>query len=47
MSSKDLKKLPEKTSELSAEGIEKLIPLIKKIRTSKFDEFIDLSFQIK
>ena len=31
MSSKRFKKLPEKTSELSAEGIEKLIPTIKKI----------------
>ena len=46
MSSKRFKKLPEKTSELSAEGIEKLIPLIKKNCTTKFDESIDLSFQI-
>ena len=30
MSSKRFKKLPEKTSDLPAEGIEKLIPEIKK-----------------
>ena len=46
MSSKRFKKLPEKTSELSAEGIEKLIPVIKKNCTAKFDESVDLSFQI-
>ena len=46
MSSKRFKKLPEKTSELSAEGIEKLISVIKKNCTTKFDESIDLSFQI-
>ena len=44
--SKRFKKLPEKTSELPAEGIEKLIPIIKKNSTTKFDESIDLSFQI-
>ena len=46
MSSKRFKKLPEKTLELPAEAIEKLIPTIKKNCTSKFDESIDLSFQI-
>ena len=46
MSSKRFKKLPEKTSELPAEVIEKLIPSIKKNCTTKFDESIDLSFQI-
>ena len=46
MMSKRFKKLPEKTSELPAEGIEKLIPTIKKNCTTKFDESIDLSFQI-
>ena len=46
MSSKRFKKLPEKTSELSAELIEKLIPEVKKNCTTKFDESIDLSFQI-
>ncbi len=46
MPSKRFKKLPEKTSELSAEGIEKLISVIKKNCTTKIDESIDLSFQI-
>ena len=46
MSSKRFKKLPEKTSELSSELIEKLIPEVKKNCTTKFDESIDLSFQI-
>ena len=44
--SKRFRKLPEKTSELPAEGIEKLIPIIKKNCTTKFDESVDLSFQI-
>ena len=44
--SKRFKKLPEKTSELPAEGIEKLIPIIKKNCTTKFDESVDLNFQI-
>ena len=44
--SKRFKKLPEKTSEIPAEGIEKLIPVIKKNCTTKFDESVDLSFQI-
>ncbi len=46
MSSKRFKKLPEKTTELSAEGIEKILPEIKKNCTTKFDESVDLSFQI-
>ena len=46
MSSKRFKKLPVKTTDLSAENIEKLIPVIKKNCTTKFDESIDLSFQI-
>ena len=46
MSSKRYKKLPEKTKELAAESIEKLLPIIKKNCTSKFDESVDLSFQI-
>ena len=46
MTSKRFKKLPEKTSELSAEGIEKLISVVKKNCTTKFDESIDLSLQI-
>ena len=46
MKSKRYKKLPKKTSELQAEGIEKLIPQVKKNCTTKFDESVDLSFQI-
>ena len=46
MSSKRFKKLPEKTSEMPSELIEKLIPEVKKNCTTKFDESIDLSFQI-
>ena len=46
MSSKRFKKLPEKTTELPSEVIEKLLPVIKKNCTTKFDESIDLSFQI-
>ncbi len=46
MISKRYKKLPEKTKDLSAELIEKLIPVIKKNCTTKFDESIDLSLQI-
>ena len=46
MSSKRYKKLPEKTKDLNAESIEKLLPEIKKNCTTKFDESLDLSFQI-
>jgi len=46
MSSKRFKKLPEKTKDLNAESIEKLLPEIKKNCTTKFDESLDLSFQI-
>ena len=46
MKSKRFKKLPEKTSELSSESIEKLLSEIKKNCTTKFDESVDLSFQI-
>ena len=46
MSSKRFKKLPEKTKNLNAESIEKLLPIIKKNCTTKFDESLDLSFQI-
>ena len=46
MSSKRFKKLPEKTFELPSESIEKLLPAIKKNCTTKFDESVDLSFQI-
>jgi large subunit ribosomal protein L1 len=46
MASKRYKKLPEKTSELTSDAIEKLLPVIKKNCTTKFDESVDLSFQI-
>ena len=46
MSSKRFKKLPEKTSELPSEKIDKLLPLVKKNCTTKFDESVDLSFKI-
>ena len=46
MKSKRYKKLPEKTSNLPSESIEKLISDVKKNCTTKFDESVDLSFQI-
>jgi len=46
MKSKRFKKLPKKTSILPAEGIEKLLLEVKKNCTAKFDESVDLSFQI-
>ncbi len=46
MPSKRFKKLPEKTTELPSEEIEKLLPVVKKNCTTKFDESVDLSFQI-
>ena len=46
MSSKRFEKLPKKTLELSSDVIEKVLPEIKKNCTTKFDESVDLSFQI-
>ena len=46
MVSKRFKKLPQKTKDLSAETIEKLLPEVKKNCTTKFDESLDLSFLI-
>jgi large subunit ribosomal protein L1 len=46
MPSKRFKKLPEKTKDLSAETIEKLLTEVKKNCTTKFDESLDLSFLI-
>ena len=46
MKSKRFKKLPEKTSDLPSEMIEKLLPVVKKNCTTKFDESLDVSFQI-
>ena len=46
MKSKRFNKLPKKTSVLPAELIEKLLLEVKKNCTTKFDESVDLSFQI-
>jgi large subunit ribosomal protein L1 len=46
MTSKRFKKLPEKTRDLNAEPIDKLLDKLKKNCTTKFDESLDLSFQI-
>tara|TARA_B100001989_G_scaffold3599_1_gene2370 strand:- start:200 stop:889 length:690 start_codon:yes stop_codon:yes gene_type:complete len=46
MPSKRFKKLPEKTNILPAESIDKVLVSIKKNCTTKFDESIDLNFQI-
>tara|TARA_B100002052_G_scaffold280934_1_gene289505 strand:- start:485 stop:1174 length:690 start_codon:yes stop_codon:yes gene_type:complete len=46
MSSKRFKKLPTDTKKMKSDVIEKLLPLVKKNCTTKFDESIDLSFQI-
>ncbi len=46
MSSKRFKKLPTNTKTLKSDVIEKLLPVVKKNCTAKFDESIDLSFQI-
>ena len=46
MPSKRFKKLPEKTKDLASELIEKLLSDVKNNCTTKFDESIDLSFQV-
>ena len=46
MTSKRFKKLPEKTRDLNAETIDKLLTKLKSNCTTKFDESLDLSFQI-
>ena len=46
MPSKRFNKLPKKTSNLQADNIEKLLIEIKKNCTTKFDESVDLTFQI-
>jgi len=46
MSSKRFKKLPKNTKNLPSDTFENLLPLIKKNCTTKFDESVDLSFQI-
>ena len=46
MPSKRFKKLPENTNTLPSESFEQLVSLVKQNCTTKFDESIDLSFQI-
>ena len=46
MSSKRFRKLPEKTRDLNADTVEKLIPVLKQNCTTKFDESLDLNLQI-
>ena len=46
MPSKRFKKLPDNTKNLPSGHFEKLLPLIKQNCTAKFDESIDLNFQI-
>ena len=46
MSSNRFRKLPEKTTNLVPESIEKLLPFVKKNCTTKFDESVDLNFQV-
>ena len=46
MASKRFKKLPENTNTLPSVSFEKLVSLVKQNCTTKFDESIDLSFQI-
>ena len=46
MRSKRFRKLPEKTRDLNADTVDKLIPILKQNCTTKFDESLDLSLQI-
>ena len=46
MASKRYKKLPENTKDLSSVSIDKILSSVKNNCTTKFDESIDLSFQI-
>ena len=46
MTSKRYKLLPKDTKKFKAESINKLISTVKKNCTSKFDESIDINFQI-
>ena len=46
MASKRFKKLPEDSKNMPAQHIDKLIGVVKKNCTTKFDESVDLSFQI-
>ena len=46
MPSKRFKKLPKNTNAMPSDSFEKLLSLVKQNCTTKFDESIDLSFQI-
>ena len=46
MASKRFKKLPDQTKDLPSELMEKLLPDVKRNCTTKFNESIDLSFQL-
>ena len=46
MKSKRFKKLPDNTKEIPAQTIDKVLPIVKSNCTTKFDESVDLSFQI-
>ena len=46
MPSKRFKQLPKKTKNLPADAIKSLLSIVKKNCTTKFDESIDLSFQV-
>ena len=46
MTSKRFKKLPENTNTLPSDSFQKLVSLVKQNCTTKFNESIDLSFQI-
>ena len=46
MTSKRFKKLPTNTKNLSPQTLDKLLTDIKKNCSTKFDESVDLSFQI-
>ena len=46
MKSKRYKNLPEKTKELPAEPIDKVLSIVKSNCTTKFDESVDINLQI-
>ena len=46
MSSKRYKVLPQDTRKLKADTFENLLQVIKKNSTAKFDESIDINFQL-
>ena len=46
MPSKRFNKLPKNTGTLEAQSFEKILPVVKKNCTTKFDESIDINLQI-